>query len=133
VIRNVCIHVSNEQPLIADLYALPRASDAGLLCTNVRSLDGKRPVFVDSSTATFFFPYHIIRFLEIPEGAADLGRAGEREDRSPAGDDSADPVRAEPASRLPVVVGSGPGGSDDGELDIDVELDEDFLRRIRDL
>ena len=74
MIHNVCIHVSNEQPLLADLYDLPSASDAGLVCTNVRSMDGKRPIFIDSSAATFFFPYHVIRFLEIPEGAFQPGR-----------------------------------------------------------
>ena len=74
VIRNVCIHLSNEQPLLVDLFDLPTAADAGLLCTNVRSLDGKRPIFIDSITGVFFFPYHVIRFLEIPEGAVDLGR-----------------------------------------------------------
>ena len=74
MIRNVCIHVNNEQPLLADLFDLPVSTDAGLLCTNVRTLDGKRPVFIDTIEATFFFPYHVVRFIEIPVGALD-GRA----------------------------------------------------------
>ena len=133
MIRNVCIHVSNEQPLIADLFDLPQASDAGLVCTNVRSLDGKRPVFIDSITATFFFPYHIIRFLEIPEGAVDLRRLT---DDPAAPGHAADPGGApagDPQSRLPVVVGA-PGEHDvDGDLEAELEIDEDFLQRIRDI
>ena len=75
VIRNVCIHVNNEQPLLCDLYEMPSADDAGLVCTNVRSLDGKRPVFIDQIGSTFFFPYHVVRFLEIPEASMAAYRA----------------------------------------------------------
>ena len=133
MIRNVCIHVSNEQPLLVDLYDLPSASDAGLLCTNVRTMDGKRPVFVDSMAATFFFPYHIVRFLEIPEGALDRGA-------EPTGDarprEAAEPrLRGaeEPDSRLAVIVPAGSGNGEDVDLDVDLEIDEGFLQRIRDL
>ncbi|MEI7745485.1 MAG: hypothetical protein WCK58_17245, partial [Chloroflexota bacterium] len=66
MIRNVVIHMANEQPLLADLFDLPSPADAGLVCTNVRQIDGKKPIFIDSRESTFFFPYHIIRFLEMP-------------------------------------------------------------------
>ena len=35
-------------------------------CTNMRTLDGKRPVFIDDINAVFFFPYLHVRFVEIP-------------------------------------------------------------------
>ena len=79
MIRSVRIHVNNEQPLLADLFGLPTATDAGLLCTNVRTLDGKQPVFIDRTEATFFFPYHVIRFIEIARGRR--RRAGARPGR----------------------------------------------------
>ncbi len=133
MIRNVCIHVSNEQPLLADLYDLPSASDAGLLCTNVRSMDGKRPIFIDNMAATFFFPYHIIRFLEIPEGAVEPGRTR----GGPMEPTTTDRPTGEPVialgSRLPAVIEGSSGEPDDGELDVELEIDEDFLRRIRDI
>ena len=44
MIRNVVIHMANEQPLLADLFDLPSPADAGLVCTNVRQIDGKKPV-----------------------------------------------------------------------------------------
>jgi hypothetical protein len=135
VIRNVVVHLANEQPLLADLYDLPDPTDVGLLCTNLRMMDGKRPVFVDSITSTFFFPYHVMRFLEVsPEelknhqasGGGSPAFAGPRAARQQAGDDA----------RLPVVVG-GPGDrageSDLDNLEIDLDIDEDFLQRVRDI
>jgi hypothetical protein len=128
VIRNVVVHVSNEQPLLADLYDLPAATDAGLLCVNLRAMDGKRPVFVDQIENTFFFPYHVIRFLEIPTGAFERHRAETGRGHAPAvgGDASLDEE-----TMLPAVIeaGSGEPPADDmGE-----EIDEDFLRRIREV
>ena len=106
-IRNAVIHIANEQPLLADLYALPTPTDVGLLCTNLRTLGGKRPVFADHVESTFFFPYSFIRFVEIHPGS-DAATAAE-----PA-------AAEEPAP---------PSVADDEEL----EIDEDFLRRIREV
>jgi hypothetical protein len=111
VIRNAVIHIANEQPLLADLYQMPISTDVSLVCTNVRGLDGKKPVFIDDANSAFVFPYLHVRFIEIPAGAATglSGTPGET---------------AEPA----VVA-----GSDADALDGDDELDEDFLRRIREV
>ncbi len=150
VIRNVVIHVTNEQPLLADLYALPSASDAGLVCTNVRGLDGKRPVFIDHVASTFFFPYHVVRFLEIPAGAvkgldpvATSGRprAAEDADGGPLeavldegmfGADASDQATAD-ADRLPVVVGGPSDEAEEDDPEAELEIDEGFLQRIRDI
>jgi hypothetical protein len=106
MIRNVIIHVQNEQPLMADLYEMPSALDQGLLCTNLRMLDGKRPVFIEKSDSAFFFPYLHIRFIEIMPGSSGLPELGE------------------PAA-----------ASEKVELvdEADLELDEDLLRRIREV
>src|SRR3990172_10030605 len=69
VIRKAVIHIMNEQPLLADLFEPPSPGDVGMRCTNLRTLNGKRPVFVDDSASIFFFPYLHIRFVEIPPGA----------------------------------------------------------------
>jgi hypothetical protein len=140
VIRNVCIHVENEQPLLCDLFDLPTQADAGLVCTNVRMLDGKRPVFIDQTGSTFFFPYHIIRFLEIPEHEMAKLKATPR--RAPgvhvassgtqdgdAAPDRADEELRDDESLLPVAVGA-PEPADD---DVELEIDEGFLQRIRDI
>lgn len=136
MIRNVCIHVENEQPLLADLYDLPTSADAGLLCTNVRMMDGKRPVFIDQSASTFFFPYHVIRFIELPEKAM-AGRRVVGTRRAPASEvpeadelpeDELPDAPGDDGSLLPVAVGA-PEEAEDLEL----EIDEGFLQRIRDI
>jgi len=95
-------------------------------------LDGKRPVFIDSMTATFFFPYHVVRFLEMPEGAAIPAvrrRAGGPGDAT----EGTRPGRDGSQSRLPVVVGSAGEQDADGDAEAELEIDEDFLQRIRDI
>ena len=111
MIRNVVIHIANEQPLLADLYNMPAETDISLVCTNVRMLDGKKPLFIDHADSTFVFPYLHIRFIEILAGAATGLPDQPLDDHSTNGVDAA--------------------GDEDGEADL--ELDEDFLKRIRDV
>ena len=66
MIRNAVLHLNNEQPVVVDLFDLPQSVDLGVRCTNMRTLDGKRPVFIDDIKAVFFFPYEHVRFVEIP-------------------------------------------------------------------
>jgi hypothetical protein len=112
VIHNACIHINGEQPLLADLFDMPTAMDLGLRCTNLRTLDGKRPVFVDDQYSIFFFSYEHVRFVEIPPSS--LAENGDK----------------------PVPIGSRlRGGVDPAPLppEEDLEIDEDFLRRIREV
>jgi hypothetical protein len=112
VIRNAILHLNNEQPLLADLFEPPSPGDVGLRCTNLRLMNGRRPVFVDDSASIFFFPYLHIRFVEIPPGAIGGG------DGSKA---LVEPVTA---------AGEAP---EPAEAEPDLDIDEDFLRRIREV
>jgi hypothetical protein len=114
VIRNAVIHIMNEQPMLADLFEAPAPGDVGLRCTNLRTLNGQRPVFVDDMASIFFFPYLHIRFVEIPPGAVTGS------DQSMAIDFAEAAVPAPPAPPEP-------------EPEPDLEIDEDFLRRIREV
>jgi hypothetical protein len=108
----------NEQPMLADLFEAPSPTDVGLRCTNLRTMNMKRPVFIDDSASVFFFPYRNIRFVEIPAGAitgTDPGSAMELSDAGQAGDGRA-------MAPLPP-----------DEPEPDLEIDEDFLRRIREV
>ena len=96
------LHLMNDQPLAVDLIEEPKSSDLTVVCTNVRTIDGKRPVFIDFSASTFVFPMAMIRFVEIPQAGAERERAA-----------GLMAVSAE---------------SDDTE---DLDIDEDFLRRVR--
>ena len=94
------LHLLNDQPLIAELFVDPKASDAAVICTNLRTIDGKKPVFIDFANSTFAFPMAAIRFIEVL-------RTGEDGERLPA-------VSHEEAPEPE-----------------DLEIDEDFLRRVR--
>jgi len=59
------IHALSDQPLLVDIEEMPTATDVSLVCFNVRTIDGKRPKFVDRKTSTFLFPLASIRFVEV--------------------------------------------------------------------
>jgi hypothetical protein len=105
MIRNAIVHLFNDQPILVDLFALPDAADAGLVCTNLRSVDGRKPVFIERSDSRFIFPYQHIRFVEVVT-----------EDEVAADPDTAPAVTAKAAPIPP---------------EEDLEIDEDFLRRVR--
>ena len=113
MIRNVILHIDKEQPLLADLFEAPSAGDVGLRCTNLRQMNGKRPVFVDDVHAMFFFPYLHIRFVEIPPGAMSGGDSSGALMIDDEYEAQAPPTAPEPEP--------------------DLEIDEDFLRRIREV
>ena len=102
MIPNAVLHLAGEQPLLVDLDAFPAPTDTALRCRNVRYMNGKRPVFIERPDAVCLFPMVMIRFIEIPDLAPRTSLDGE----------------------LPAGVAGDAGGS---ELDVD----EDFLRRIR--
>ena len=114
VIRNVVLHITNEQPLLVDLYEKPTALDVSLVCTNVRMLDGKKPIFVDHSTSVFVFPYLNLRFIEmVPGSMTEIPELDSGNGTAAMGRVAPEPEPVEPEPEL--------------------ELDEDFLRRIREV
>lgn len=116
MIRDAVVHLNNEQPLLADLDAVPQPTDVALVCTNLRTMNGSRPVFVADSQSRFVFPLQFVRFVEIPAAsiARPIGDATDVEHRPAAG--SGSPIPS--AERI--------------AAEAEIEIDEDFLRRIRD-
>ena len=96
------MHLLGEQPVVAVVFGLPSASDITLVCTNVRTTPGKRPVWADFTDSLFYFPWNQIRFLEIPPSAEAIATPTRRGTGVP------EPIE-EPEE----------------------ELDEEFLRRVR--
>lgn len=89
MIKDVVIHMQNEQPLKADVERMPTATDACLLCTNLRSLNGTKPRWSDHIDSWFMIPLSVIRFVEIPrtslaglDGIIPLDPSGSVEDES---------------------------------------------------
>jgi hypothetical protein len=99
VIRAI-LHLLNDQPIVVELFQLPTPTDMTVICTNMRTVDGKKPVFIDFASSTFVFPMSAVRFVEIPPTGEEAERGG-------------GPAIAAPAEPE------------------DLEIDEDFLRRVR--
>ena len=115
MIRDAVLHLKSEQPLLVDLEALPVPSDNIIICSNLRMMNGNRPVFVDEIASTFVFPMEFVRFIEVPPKAmAGYDRMGRLEEGRPAVPAYADP-RSEAAAEA------------------EAEIDEDFLKRVRDI
>jgi len=112
VIRDVVLHINNEQPLRADLFEFPEPDAVLLRCTNVRTLNNTRPVFVDDLNSIVFFPMLHLRFIEVlPKSQAEANLSlgpGET------------PIPIAAAAPAP-----------EPEPEEDLEIDEDFLRKVR--
>jgi hypothetical protein len=150
MLHDVVIHILNEQPLLADLVSEPKPSDVVLICRNLRTLNGKKPVFVDRPDSTFVLPLAGIRFLEIHQTSVE---AHESETAAEAAAQAAEEARVIAAAAEVEFAGSALArldwmNGDEAELeysasesgppiegqagDVDPDgLDGDLLRRIR--
>ena len=109
IVPGAVLHLANDQPLLVDLFGLPSPSDPILVCTNLRGLTGKRPVWADDPQSLYYFPWTVVRFLEILPGTLEVGSLP----ALGAGRESAPPPPVEP--------------------DLDLDIDEEFLRRVREV
>jgi hypothetical protein len=107
VISGVILHLENDLPVLVDLEELPGSGDRLLRCTNVRTIDGKRPSFVNDRHGTFIFPVDVIRLIEAPS-------------------DEAARARQQALERSPLLEPAAPAIADE-------EPDESLLARIRDI
>jgi hypothetical protein len=138
MLRNAVVHLANEQPFMVDLLVPPTPADSCLVCRNMRTMSGKKPVWVDNADSTFLVPVAQIRFVEIPatsyvEAAADgaaapaTGRTGETIlDESLPGDLSGATTDAVDAA-----VWGSEQASEGQPAGLDEDLDGDLMRRIR--
>jgi len=134
MIRNVVLHIQGELPMKADIESLPTAADAGLLCTNLRTMEGRKPISTEFLDSVFLMPYNVIRFIEIPRES--IHSAGLDTDLPPqpvelpaeavaVPDDTH--VIVTPAPTAPPAEEAAPADEEVEHLEPDAEL----LRRIR--
>ena len=114
--------MNNEQPMVCDVREMPDARDVGLLCTNLRLVDGRKPTFIDAIDSWFLIPFHIIRFVELPLNSVEAGErlalpAGKIVERSDEDEDDED-------------LEDGEDEENDAELD---DASEELLQRIREV
>lgn len=61
----VIIHITNEDPIVAEIEEIPSVSDKVLIGTNPRKRDGKDLHYIDADVTTVLWPWDRINFLEI--------------------------------------------------------------------
>lgn len=84
VISNVIVHLINDLPVVVDIEELPSGSDRSIRCTNVRTVDGKRPAFIHDRHSTFVFPLSVIRLIEAPQAGSQTAEDFEAQEPLPA-------------------------------------------------
>lgn len=150
MLRDVIIHITNEQPIMVDLVGEPAPSDTTLICKNVRTMAGKKPVFVDRTDSTFLIPLAHVHFVEMSRASVETHEAEKvgRESTQliPVGEvEDTDIAVVRPALLTPEASGHGSTAFEDIDADDqgtagtpsahpDPEgLDSDLLRRIREV
>lgn len=63
--KTVILHLTGEDPLLADLDADPEPSDAFIRVTNMRKRDGKPVSYLAAGVQAVIFPWHRITFIEM--------------------------------------------------------------------
>ena len=130
MISDAVLHIQNEQPLLVDLLERPSPGDQVLICTNLRSLSGKKPIWADETDSVFYFPYAIIRFIEIHPGSEETLELGSGDEETEARPAPSRPARPAPSAAPRRPARPAPGRR---EPEPELEIDEDFLRRVRDV
>ena len=138
MLRDVVVHIQNEQPIVADLLNDPVPSDVALICRNLRTTNGKKPVFVDLADSTFVIPLAHVRFIEIHrsslEGAAE--DEGEHDAFAKSTPPPLPPLSWLAGGQIDGEAGSAreagfPASASNGNEPHPEEIDPEVLRRIR--
>jgi hypothetical protein len=61
----VIVHVMGEDPFVAEVEELPKASDQSVTLTNPRRRDNKPLHYLERETISMIMPLHRINFIEI--------------------------------------------------------------------
>lgn len=63
--RSVIIHLLNEDPIEADMEALPNENATCIIFSNPRKRDGKNVGWATAGARFFIFPLSRINFIEV--------------------------------------------------------------------
>jgi hypothetical protein len=124
MLRDVIVHMRNEQPLLADLLFESAPTDMLLICRHLRTMNGEKPDFINWTDSVFAIPLGHIRFVEIPEAAIEklqAERAARAEADKPGGESGG--TLLERLAWLDIGRKREAGAAE--------ELDGDLLRRVR--
>ena len=62
--QTIIIHLTNADPILAEVEDVESLDGPVLECTNPRARDGKRLHYITPEATTFLFPWHRISFIE---------------------------------------------------------------------
>jgi len=65
VAKTVILHLTGEDPLLADIDAEPQPGDQFIRVTNMRRRDGKPVNYLAAGVQAVIFPWHRITFIEL--------------------------------------------------------------------
>jgi len=125
VITGVILHLQDSLPLLVDMPELPSGADRVVQCTNVRTVDGKRPQFVHDRNSIFVFPLDQVRLIEAPGTSVHTDTSGEGNGASGHASDGGEDGGA--------AAQNVPDQPDQPEEEPDEEPDEGLLARIREI
>lgn len=63
--KTVILHLSGEDPVLADIDQEPQPTDLFLRVTNMRRRDGKPVPYLAAGVQAVIFPWHRITFVEV--------------------------------------------------------------------
>jgi hypothetical protein len=61
----VLVHLSNEDPIVAEMEKLPDPQDQIIVVSNPRMRDGKEIHYVMPEVQTLIFPWNRVTFIEV--------------------------------------------------------------------
>jgi hypothetical protein len=60
----VIVHVTNQEPFVAEIDELPQTIANFIICTNARQRNGKPLNYIEADATRILLPWHRISFLE---------------------------------------------------------------------
>lgn len=69
--HTLLVHVSNEEPFVAEVERLPEPGDQVLICNSPRRRDGKDVDSFLPEVVTVMIPWHRVVFVEIMPSEAE--------------------------------------------------------------
>lgn len=63
--KTIILHLTGEDPVLADIDQEPQPSDAFIKVTNMRKRDGKPVAYLAAGVQSVIFPWHRITFVEM--------------------------------------------------------------------
>ena len=63
--KTIILHLTGEDPVVADIDQEPQPGDLFLKVSNMRKRDGKEVPYLQSGVQSVIFPWHRITFVEM--------------------------------------------------------------------